>query len=180
MRNNGAPLIGLCGYARSGKDTVGEWLVAFHGYKRIGLADGVRDSLWALDPYVAGGRRLQDIIREVGWEQAKVRFPEVRALLQRMGTEAVRNIIGEDAWLRVAESKLSGRDVITDLRFKNEADFVRGHGGIVVQVTRPGVGPVNAHASDRIDIDPDFTIDNGGSIDDLYCALGEILLNYVV
>jgi hypothetical protein len=171
-------VIGLCGYMRAGKDTVGQVLVE-NGYKRLGLADAVKEMALAINPYIAPDpqkpNRLAQYVAEVGWELAKENA-EVRRLLQAIGTEGVRNVIGDDAWLKVAERKILqgysypvGHWVITDVRFPNEATWVREKlGGQVWKIVRPGTGG-NGHPSETgVDgIDPDITIHNNGSLDEL-------------
>jgi hypothetical protein len=141
-------VIGLCGYMRAGKDTVGGILVE-NGYKRVALADAVKEMALAINPFFAPDpqkpNRLADYVNEVGWELAKENA-EVRRLLQNIGTEGVRNVIGDDTWLKVAERKILqgysypvGRWVITDIRFPNEAVWVREKlGGEVWKIVRPG------------------------------------------
>jgi dephospho-CoA kinase len=45
-------VIGLTGYAQTGKDTVGEILVRDHGFKRVAFADAVRECVYALNPLI--------------------------------------------------------------------------------------------------------------------------------
>ena len=44
-------VIGLCGYPRSGKDAVAQYL-AKYGYQRVSFADPLRRALYDLNPYV--------------------------------------------------------------------------------------------------------------------------------
>lgn len=145
-------LIGLCGYAGVGKDTAAVVLVEEFGYKRVAIADPIRDAIIALDPYVKeeeGFIRLSEMMeRDGGWEAVKTN-EEVRRLSQAMGTEVGRNILSHDLWVQLAERKLDDRTVVTDTRFPNEARLVRRHGGILVRIERPGFGPINEHLSDR-------------------------------
>jgi hypothetical protein len=112
-----------------------------------------------------------------GWDSAK-RDPEVRRLLQRMGTEAGRNIHGEDCWIRIAKRKVDeapGNVVITDVRFANEAQAIRSWGGKVIRIERPNVGPVNGHASEALAFEPDAVIENSGTIEELHDQVRELV-----
>lgn len=152
-----AVIIGLSGYAQAGKDTLGAILVAQHGFRRVAFADKLRAMALALDPIVGAAMfgetfRLSDLIDQGGWEEAK-RSPEVRRLLQRLGTEAGRDILGNDIWVNAALDQVnlddpSERIVITDCRFLNEAQAIRRTGGYVVRIERPGIKAVNAHPSE--------------------------------
>lgn len=148
-------VIGFCGYAQTGKDSAAEFLAEF-GYVRLAFADILRQSLYALNPVITirpttgDYGRVQDIVNRDGWELAKTTYPEIRELLQRMGTEVGRELYGESFWVdRVMKQiKPHGKYVITDVRYPNEAAAVRKSGGRVFRVDRPGSAPVNSHLSD--------------------------------
>jgi hypothetical protein len=142
-------LFGFCGYAQSGKDTAASFLVE-QGFKRLAFADILRQSLYNLNPIVVQGRRVQEIVDAVSWDVAKVEFPEIRELLQRMGTEVGRELYGENFWVDrvMSQVKSNGDYVITDVRFPNEEAAVRQAGGRVLRIVREGVGAVNGHVSD--------------------------------
>ena len=167
-------LIGLSGYARSGKDEAAKVLVEEYGFKRIAFADKLRDFLYALDPIVdnellydhgdrvgVGGWRLRTVIDEYGWDGYKeTKYgTEIRSLLQRLGTEAGRNTLWDSIWIDAALHDLDeqGRYVVTDARFPNEADAITGRGGKLVRITRSGVGPAIQHASETSLTDYPFT-----------------------
>jgi hypothetical protein len=164
-------LIGLTGYAQSGKDTLASILVENYGYSRIAFADKIRDFLYGINPMVACSPTgyLQDLVNLVGWDKAK-QEPQVRRLLQDLGISA-RELIDEDIWVNAALSSISSQDrvVVTDVRFENEALRVGLMGGQLWRVKRVGVGPVNGHVSeselDGYKVDQIFI--NNGSIDDL-------------
>jgi hypothetical protein len=144
-------VIGLSGYARTGKDTVAKILVEEHGYTRVAYADQLRELTLRVDPYVTtAGTRLSVVIGQYGWERAKDTFPEVRRLLQVIGV-GVRDVVGTGAWVEAAYRKMAdqeGRYVLPDVRFPNELALVRDLNGLTVRVHRPGYGPVNDHISE--------------------------------
>lgn len=166
-------LIGLTGYARSGKDAAASFLVE-RGWKRLAFADAVRKGLLAMNPIITGSRRLKDIVDEDGWDYAKLN-PEVRRLLQVYGTEAGRDIHGSECWVEIVELAVVAhlreghRIAITDVRFPEEVGLIRAYRGQIIRITKPGVGPVNDHKSDvAIDrIQEDAWITNDGTLEDL-------------
>lgn len=178
--NTTTPWVGLIGAAGAGKDTVAAVLVAEYGYARLALADQVRASLLALDPFVSAsvGRlvRVSDLVARWGWDRAKRDCPEIRVLLQRLGTEVVRNL-DPDLWVRKVEELATGAGrpvVVPDVRFVNEEQMIRAHGGIVALVERPGVKERNAegwraHSSETAwrQITPDVVLYNTRGVDDL-------------
>ena len=161
------PLIGLTGYARTGKDTIARELQEAHGYTVRAFADPLREMAGVINPWLKCGpmvyRRYSAILDHYGYERAKAEVPEFREFLQRLGTEAVRNVLGIDTWVQLAERRLSEVNdpvVFVDARFENEADMIRRNGGIVVQVVREGIGPANDHASEVDQPTADITVSN--------------------
>lgn len=152
-------IIALSGYARSGKDEAASVLVEKHGFVQVAFADKLRDMLYALNPIVEGVGRLsddpiyvQDVVRAYGWAGYKEsRYgPEIRRLLQRLGTEAGRQTMWDSIWIDAALTGLpeDARVVVSDARFFNEFDAVIERGGYVWRIDREGVGPANDHASE--------------------------------
>ena len=141
-------IIGLSGYARSGKDTVAGMLIGLHGYDNRAFADGVRQFLTQINPVLEDGHRLNEIVGQFGWEYAKART-EVRRLLQVVGLE-VRNFFGENCWVDRAMIGVSSSQkiVFTDVRFPNEAEMIKSLGGEIWRIQRPGIAPINNHPSE--------------------------------
>ena len=81
-------IIGLCGYAQSGKDTVANILVEKYGYQRIAFADPIRALLYETNPMLKEGYRVQGLVDVYGWDKVKVDYPEARRLLQELGLGA--------------------------------------------------------------------------------------------
>lgn len=165
-------IIGLSGYAQSGKDTVAEMLCLNYGFKRISFALPMRDAIYTLNPIVFNlNSRVSDLVDEFGWDVAKTN-PEVRRLLQVFGTEVGRNLFGEDFWVNQAfkRAKEYERVVFSDVRFFNEAQAIVDNGGQVWRVQRENHKPVNAHSSETA-MDNwrfDDLILNAGSLNDLF------------
>lgn len=193
MTSNGympVSLIGLSGYARSGKDTAARVLTD-GGWEQRAFADPLREFLLSVDPLVPtlDGKttfRLSWLVGHLGWERAKDRFPEVRQLLQRTGTDAGRRVLGEDVWANRALQDLTDPVVLTDVRFTNEAEAIRERGGLVFRIDRPGVGPATApdgtvHPSEtQLDgFDFDAIIVNRGSTADLHRLVLDALVLHV-
>jgi hypothetical protein len=152
-------LVGLSGYAQVGKDTVGRILTEKYGFERVSFADKLREVALAIDPLIDAvpgeernqihTMRLGPLVQQVGWEKAK-QWPEVRRLLQVIGTDAGRAILGDNVWVDAAFKPLqpAKKYVFTDVRFPNEATAIRENGGILLRIERPGYGPVNNHPSE--------------------------------
>jgi len=163
-------IIGLSGYAQSGKDTVAELLCLNYGFKRISFALPMRDAIYTLNPLVEGTNRIVDLVDEYGWDVAKAN-PEVRRLLQVFGTEVGRSLFGETFWIDQAFKRAEEyeRVVFSDVRFPNEATAIQARGGDVWRINRHNHAPVNGHKSEHAMDNFMFkhVIYNDGTLDDL-------------
>jgi len=164
-------LIGLTGYAQVGKDTFASILVEKYGYRRVAFADTIRSFLYEVNPMVgcSPSGYLKELVNLVGWDKAK-QEPQVRRLLQDTGV-AARTLIGDDVWISAALADLdpSEKVVVTDVRFKNEAEMIRLLGGQLWRIKRYNTNAVNDHVSE-IDLDG-YAVDqiflNNGTLEDL-------------
>lgn len=186
----GKVLVAVKAQARHGKDTVVEILEEF-GFQRVAFADPLKESALALNPYVAvdrllffsqtrnsssysGFMRLADLIQLVGSFDAAKEHPDVRRLLQRLGTEVGRDILGpqlgfgDKLWITITANKVKSLDqsAISDLRFPNEGSWVHEEHGYIWDVFRPNFnnGVDTNHPSERFvkDIPHDYQLLNTG------------------
>lgn len=178
-------IVGLSGYARSGKDAAAAVLVEEFGFTRVAFADKLREVLYALNPIVVGtatwsddvfytndARSLRDVIQVWGWDHYKDSpyGPEIRRLLQRLGTEAGRETLWDSIWIDAALTGLpeDAKVVVSDARFFNEFDALIGRGGYIWRINRDGVGPANDHASETEAVLYDkfsLFLENNGSLE---------------
>lgn len=138
------PLIGLTGYAYSGKDTAAQGLLAPpFNWRRFAFADALRA-----------------LAADIGWDGEKDEFG--RNFLQTLGNKA-RQHIREDVWLLPFGELMATPHptIVTDVRYRNEADYIRACGGVIARIYRPGNEPVNDHVSET-DMD-------GYSVDATFC-----------
>jgi hypothetical protein len=179
-------IIGLSGYARSGKDEAAKVLVEEYSFTRVSFADKLRDVLYALNPMVDMNRLysadepdgppiyLQEVIDTYTWDHYKESHfgPEIRRLLQRLGTEAGRQTLWDSIWVDAAFAGTHPDQniVVTDCRFPNEAQAVKDRGGDVWRIQRYGVAAANSHASETSldDWDFDARIHNNSTIEDYH------------
>ena len=165
-------IIGLSGYAQSGKDSVASILTSKYGFERVAFADAIRSILWEMNPIVKdSGFTVQGVVTAYGWDKAKIMFGELRRLLQELGVSS-RHTLGEDVWVIAVLRKLNDKNknyVISDVRFENEASIIKQLEGNLWRIKRPGVEAVNAHVSES-EMDGykvDQILHNGGTIEDL-------------
>lgn len=167
-------LIGLCGAAGSGKDTVAKILRSRQGFVCVSFAAPIYRAVAAITGLSV--EELQDRRTKeatLPWLDASP-----RTLLQTLGTEWGRDIVDRDIWIKLAMREAAGlrRAVLADVRFANEAQAVKDDGGVVWRVTRPAVlldGPAADHASEAglPDWLIDDVIDNDAGLDALEAAV---------
>ena len=145
-------IIGVCGFIGSGKDTVADYLVNFHEFRRDSFANSLKDAVSAVfgwDRNLLEGRtkEAREWREEVdSWWAERLSMPTLtpRWVLQYWGTEVCRRSFHDDIWISSLENKLrNSRDhvVISDVRFPNEVAAIKKAGGIVLRVVR-GQEPV--------------------------------------
>lgn len=169
------PIIGLAGYAGTGKDTVarimqyinagdtsgitlqqvlkeedthGWWLEAKSGWRTKSYAHKLKMTASLLTGIPAYKFNSQDFKKSnLGVEWG---FMSVREFLQRLGTDAIRKGLHESTWVNALWSDFGPTDkwIITDVRFPDEAQAVKDRGGLMYRVTRSNVGAVNNHSSE--------------------------------
>lgn len=161
-------IIGLSGYAQSGKDEVAKILIEEFGFERVAFADAIRNLLYEMNPN-HHDTLLQQAVDRLGWDEVK-KDPIVRRMLQNLGVGA-RKLFGEKFWIKEALRGIpkEGNFVFTDVRFINEADIIKSNDGKVWRVRREGVKAVNDHISEHEldDYKFDQILKNEGSLDDL-------------
>lgn len=176
-------IIGLTGLSGSGKDTVANHLVENYGFNRRAFADPLRKFLYEFNPQVktreSTVRPLKEIVEvEGGWHRAQLVHPEVRNLLQRFATEFVREKVDPMFWVKLSMFDINSSDsiVFSDVRFPNEADAINKKGGIVIKVVSKTSELYKMdHISENQRVPYLYTIENDGSLDDLYYKVDKIL-----
>ena len=193
-------IIGINGYAGSGKDTVGE-IIKMQQPKEN----------WEIKKFAGKLKEVASIILGIpktmfeDQEFKKKTLPQmwsdhglpmtVRDFLQRLGTDALRQGLHPNTWVNALMMdyieqvvnvmndegyQLEDRYpnwIITDCRFPNEARAIKNEGGVIVRVNRAGIKAINAHPSE-VALDAwsyDYVIDNDGSIEDLKQEVENVL-----
>lgn len=210
-------LIGVNGKARSGKNTTADYIQSWCWDKDLtsaqrGFADRLkRSAAHALGifkdeiefcnklkgDYEQGSIEVRMTTKGGGPNQQMVKITG-REYLQYYGTEAHRDVFGDNFWVDAllpladhmdgtcewwwnfqTEGETADVAIITDVRFDNEAERIQELGGDVWKVEREGSGAGN-HASEQ-DLPMelvDVVIDNNGTLDDLSDSV-EVLMEMI-
>lgn len=123
-------IIGISGAAQCGKDTAADHMLSKRpAYQKTSFADPIKSMLhtaFDLDNAHLYGS-LKDVVDDrLGCTP--------RHMMQTLGTEWGRKCINNDIWVIAMQThleKLGGTFIIPDIRFENEADFIRKHGTMI-------------------------------------------------
>ena len=141
-------ILGITGKAGHGKNTVANILREIcpqMGWQIVAYADKVKKVY-----EIITGEQVQDTPE---WK-AQIVEPwgmTRRQMLQRIGTDALRNNLHQDVWVRALFAGLEPErnHIITDVRFPNEASAIQAGGGMVIRVLRHRYeGEAGNHASE--------------------------------
>lgn len=170
------PVIGVAGRAKVGKDAVAQFLLgAKVSTYQYSFADPLRGMLLS-----GFGIDLRSPYWQARKEEAIPAFGKSpRQMLQTLGTEWGRTLVKQDVWILLAQQKLINAGpgmVVSDVRFEDEAAWVRKMGGTVVHVVRNSAVLVHPHSSERgVARDPrDKVIHNNGSLEELQSSVLEL------
>lgn len=167
------PLIGLVGPAGAGKDTVASLLCVEHGFAQVAFADRLREFVRAIDPAWATAEKCFG-----GYEPAKRNLPGFRERLIEVGQMA-REKISRSVWIDAIASdvdrlRASQPVVISDVRQRNEAEWILEQGGDLVAVTRPGLRAEDDVMAEFLE-GADYTVPNVGSPSNLVDEVSSLL-----
>ena len=154
-------VVGITGYAGSGKSTVANYLVEAHGYTRLSFAAPLKKMLRTLNPIMPDSRpgkdlHLATVLELFGGDETKLKASyygdEYRRLLQVLGTDCIR-AVDPDFWVKAATAQMTddgGLYVFDDVRFPNEAQVIKDlNKWGLWNVQRPGYEAVNGHTSEQ-------------------------------
>lgn len=175
-------IIGLHGLARTGKDTLAAYLAAHFALYSYAFADPLKQALahmFNLTQAQLDGAEKEQVIDWLG--------KSPRQLMQLLGTEWGREQVHPRLWLLLAEQNLNhafridqtdfAGVVLRDVRFENEAAWVRAKGGTVVHILRPDAQAVAAHKSESgLSIhDADCVLHNDGSLQEFFSKADNLM-----
>lgn len=176
-------IIGLAGKARVGKDTAATYLSKQYRLMPIAFAQPIKDALTALGFRQETYDTDEQKNKVISWLGVSY-----RKLAQTLGTEWGRFNVHPELWLLLARNKVEAHKalggtgvVISDVRFDNEADWIRAQGGLIIHMEGPARSGMavdgEGHASERgirRELN-DVVVSNNGSLDFLYRQLDTVM-----
>jgi len=139
-------IIGIGGNARSGKDTLASNLVSILGElnikaEKVSFANALRQSV---DDFLL---RELDIS---AFTEDKKEKDIIRPFLVFWGTDIMRGR-DQNVWVKKLQNSLKEDQVniISDLRFTNELDWIQNNNGVSVMLSRPNANPANKYEEEE-------------------------------
>ncbi len=175
-------IIGITGKKSSGKSLTADYLQSEFGFEQFAFADKLKSGIIS----------IFDVPNEslYGSEVEKNKLDEFwgvsgRQLAQIIGSELFRDILPtllpqlNNIWIRCIEKKIlnskSDLIVISDVRFSDEAEFIKSMGGVIISIERNNLNIIDKHQSETQIINADYTVDNNYTIDELFEKINNIV-----
>jgi hypothetical protein len=165
-------IIGISGKIGSGKDTLADFIIKHNNQfekksyakklKQIGsFLTGTDEKLW----FTQEGKN----INLPDWDMTIGQFQ------QRLGTEAIRNGLHQEAWILslFADLAPTSKWLITDMRFKNEAYAIKQRGGKVLRINGDPA-KVRANSTRDLSHPSETDLDDFNEWDSVYQNVGTL------
>lgn len=200
-------IIGLLGFIDSGKNTVGNILKEQQGFYTESFAKPVKDCVailfsWPRKLLEGDTKESREFREKIDpyWSSKLGYNVTPRLMLQKFGTECMRDVIDPNIWLLQLENRLEDKPyIITDVRFPNEIKFIQSLGGYTIWVKRDPLPEwfdcaLKENTSDVEEIDRmchnygihesewawigsnvDYVLENNGTLEDLEIKINGLL-----
>ncbi len=187
-------LVAFTGLAGIGKDTAADYLVKTRRLHKYSFAqkmkEGVQKMFDLSEAQVFGSKDAKEQPID---KLSKKKPISGRFLMQTLATEWARDIIDPDIWIYNVDAQWQGMKnipgfqgaVISDLRFDNEADWVRENGGLIIKLVGPGEEVVNGMAGHTSESGIKFHHQTANIVNDkssfakLYGTIDEVIYQFV-
>lgn len=149
-------VIAVCGFKRSGKDTVADFIVNNFGYKKIKISEGLKNMIKCT--FNMTEEQLETDVKDHVDDRWGV---SPRRIMQFMGTEIMQYEIqkimpeiGRNFWIKTLVDKYIDKYpndmfVISDLRFIHEYEMLKKYNPCIIRVDRHATVHQCTHVSEK-------------------------------
>jgi len=188
IKGNNMAIISISGKIGSGKDTIADIIMQYTPYHR-----------WQVKKFAGKLKDIAEILTgvpKINFEDQEFKQQDMgpewgmtyRDLLQKLGTEAMRNGLHKNVWVNalfadyqfnIEEDEQVHYWIITDSRFPNELAAVKEHNGIAIKVIRDSGNTIGTTHTSETALDDytdwDYVINNNGTLEELKTQVLSIL-----
>jgi len=186
IKENNMAIISISGKIGSGKDTIADIIMQYTPYHR-----------WEVKKFAGKLKDIAEILTgvpKINFEDQEFKQQDMgpewgmtyRDLLQKLGTEAMRNGLHKNVWVNalfadfnIDEDEQVSYWIITDSRFPDELEAVKKHNGITIKVIRDSGNTIGTTHTSETALDNytewDYVIDNTGTLEELKTRVLSIL-----
>jgi len=188
IKGNNMAIISISGKIGSGKDTIADIIMQYTPYHR-----------WQVKKFAGKLKDIAEILTgvpKINFEDQEFKQQDMgpewgmtyRDLLQKLGTEAMRNGLHKNVWVNalfadyqfnIDEDEQVAYWIITDSRFPNELAAVKEHNGIAIKVIRDSGNTIGTTHTSETALDDytdwDYVINNNGTLEELKTQVLSIL-----
>jgi hypothetical protein len=177
-------IIGWAYKQLSGKSTACYYLEKKYGFKEDSFAHslktGIGSHVFGLTHEQLHDQKAKATV-DLFWNMTP------REILQRAGTEAMRNTFDKDIWIKTLQKRLQSDPkkmyAISDVRYKNEAEAIKSWGGKVIRIDRDYMDKPSSNHISETELDGwngfDDVVDNHSTFTSLYKQIDELVNKYV-
>jgi hypothetical protein len=166
-------LIGLTGPARCGKDTAATYIHQSFGFDQFAFAEPIKKAIHTIfEPFGVSLASLEGESKELPIARLD---KSPRELMQTLAKISNAKHLAHSAGASIYGA------VISDVRFRNEAMWIRNQGGLLIHIRREAAGKVRKHISERgVSIKPgDIVISNDSDIDEFWAKIDDAILAHI-
>jgi hypothetical protein len=176
-------VIAICGYKRSGKDTIADFIASTYGYKHIKIAEGLKSTMKIMFDFTDDQLEDTKDVIDQRWGITP------RRAMQFFGTEIMQHQVqkllpdvGRNFWMRKINNTLASANenfVISDMRFYHEYEALQEFYPFIIKVTNPGVCCVDTHCSETefATIPHHIEVINDDTLEALHDKIKHIFIN---
>jgi dephospho-CoA kinase len=125
--------IAICGRARSGKDTVANYLEENYAFTKFAFADDMKQLLHKLFPHISDRPKPRRAYQVFGEGLRNLDLPGA----EHVWIDACMRKVNAHIWWHSEVDNRGANVVITDLRMQLEYDYLRANGFTIIRVNSP-------------------------------------------